>query len=57
MPIVRALRNENLKDNHWNAIFEIIKTRIDVKDENFKLRNLIDMNIVGYVDEIRDIST
>ena len=57
MPIVRALRNENLGTSHWNSIYEIIKMNIDVNDPNFKLRNLIEMNIVGYVDEIKDIST
>lgn len=56
MPIVNALRNENLQKSHWADIFAIIDRKIDVDDENFKLKDLIAMNIVEFVDDIKNIS-
>ena len=51
MPIVLALRNNNLKDYHWVEIKRIIGQNFEITDE-FTLKNLIDMNVVEHMDEI-----
>jgi dynein heavy chain len=49
MPIVTALRNNYLEENHWDEIKTLInQTELNVKDENFTLKALIDMNVNQY---------
>jgi signal recognition particle receptor subunit beta len=61
MPIVIALNNkdlgEELTSDHWQQIFKKIGNEINVRAEDFKLRNLIEMNIVEFMEDIRYIST
>ncbi len=45
MPVVIALRNKNLKSYHWDAIKKIIGREFEI-NEDFTLKNLIDMNVV-----------
>ncbi|KAL4487471.1 hypothetical protein ABPG72_006991 [Tetrahymena utriculariae] len=54
MPIVLALRNENLKDYHWRDIKKIIG-EFEINDE-FTLKKLIDMKVVDFMEEIQEIS-
>ena len=56
MPIVSALRNKDLKADHWRQINEFIEGEINIDDENFKLQDLIDLKIVQFQDEIVAIS-
>ncbi len=44
MPVVTALRNEFLKENHWKEITELIGKPIQINDEDFTLESLIKMN-------------
>lgn len=57
MPIVKALRNDNMTENHMREVYDKIGREINVKDEKFTLKNLIELNMMEFVDEIRDIST
>lgn len=50
MPIVLALRNENLKDYHWRDIKKIIG-EFEINDE-FTLKKLIEMNVVEHMEDI-----
>ncbi len=54
MPIVVALRNTKLaEDYHWPKIRNIVKDpNFDVNKEDFKLKDLIAMDIVGHLEEI-----
>lgn len=46
MPIVVALRNENLKEPHWKEIKELINADFNITDPEFTLQQLIELNIV-----------
>jgi dynein heavy chain len=46
MPIVVALRNENLKEHHWKEIKDLIQADFDISDPEFTLQSLIDLNAV-----------
>lgn len=48
MPIVVALRNENLKDHHWKQIKDLIQADFDIQDPDFTLQSLIDLNAVQF---------
>jgi hypothetical protein len=45
MPVVTALRNDKLKENHWAEIQSLINKPIEVDDPNFTLKSLIDMDV------------
>lgn len=44
MPVVIALRNENLKPCHWKEIKDLIGEDFDVEEESFTLKSLIKLN-------------
>lgn len=52
MPIVKALRNEDLQEMHWNDIRDMIGQELNIHEEGFTLQSLIDMNVVQYMDQI-----
>ena len=57
MPIVTALRNQYLQEEHWDDINELIEGEISIKDDDtFTLKNLIDLDVVQYMEEIQAIS-
>jgi hypothetical protein len=45
MPIVEALGNKNLKEEHWTEIKDIIKTNYELEKKEFKLAKLIEFNV------------
>ena len=53
MPIVIALRNPALEDNHWDDINELVEGELRVREEEaFTLKDLIDLDVVQYMEEI-----
>lgn len=44
MPVVTAMRNDNLKPEHWKEIKDLIGQDFDIEDENFTLESLIKLN-------------
>ena len=44
MPVVIALRNDNLKYEHWQEIKGLIGVDFDIEAENFTLESLIRLN-------------
>ena len=57
MPIVTALRNDKLQENHWALIKNMIKKEFDITQEDFLLKSLIDLDIIQFQEEITSIST
>ena len=59
MPVVTALRSNFLKDDHWNQIKAIlnVKEEFNVYDDDFTLKNLMDLNVVKYQEELVAIAT
>lgn len=56
MPIVTALGNKNLKEDHWITIKDISKVDLELESKNFCLGELIERNVAAYQEEIQDIS-
>jgi dynein heavy chain len=52
MPVVLALRNDNLKDSHWAEIKELIGQEFNVKEEGFTLQSLLSLGAQKYQEEI-----
>lgn len=49
MPIVSALRNQFLKDDHWKEIREIInKPSFNVEEEGYTLEKLLEENVTPF---------
>ena len=57
MPIVVALRNENLKEHHWKEIKDMIQADFEISDPEFTLQALIDLDAVRFQEDITAIST
>lgn len=57
MPIVVALRNDNLKEHHWKEIKDLINAEFNIADPEFTLQSLIDLNAVQFQEDITAIST
>lgn len=56
LPVVQALRNQNLKSRHWDKIQEAIGAEI-VRDDNFTLGYLLDLKVMDFKDAIVQVST
>jgi dynein heavy chain len=56
MPVVVDLRSKFLKDRHWKLICEVLDTQIDIEDETFTLKNLLDMKVNDKREQIADIA-
>jgi dynein heavy chain len=58
LPTVTELGNPNLKQRHWEKIYETIGQKINREDtENYTLGYLLDLNIMDYREAIEQIST
>ena len=56
MPIVKALGNTKLQPKHEEEIKELVKKDFNVKDEEFTLKSLLDLDIGSFQEEIVGIS-
>ena len=45
MPIVKALRNEKLTTVHMDQIKDLIKKDLELDQEDFTLKKLIDLDV------------
>lgn len=52
MPVVIAMRNDNLKPEHWKEIKDLIGSDFDIDDEDFTLESLIKLNAQQFQEEI-----
>ena len=57
VPIIRALRNEILKKEHWKTIRELLNEDFNVFSPNFTLQSLMKFKAISYKKEIEEIST
>jgi dynein heavy chain len=57
MPIVKALRNEYLNEQHWAQIKGLIKKDFDINQPDFTLDSLIALDVNQFQEEITSIST
>lgn len=56
LPIVQNLRNEDMKDRHWEKVQEVMSQEL-VRDESFTLGLLMSYNVNDFKDDISRIST
>lgn len=57
MPIVIALGNDKLNEDHWEQIKNELGVDIDMQDESFTLGDLMELNAVSHQEELQLIST
>ena len=56
VPIVASLRNESMKERHWEKVDACIGEAL-IRDEKFTLGLLIEVNVMKFEDAITQIST
>lgn len=56
MPIVEALGNLHLDEDHWKEIKEILNTSEPLENRDFTLGQLIQINVQKYQEEIVNVS-
>ena len=56
VPVVLALRNENLQKHHWKAIKDLLRSEFETASPFFTLKSLLDMGAVEHQEEIQQIS-
>jgi hypothetical protein len=56
IPVLTCLRDSSLEDSHWEEIFSILDTTIDLEDENFTLNSLLMLNVMEFKESLEEIS-
>ena len=56
IPVVKAMRDPNLCDRHWDMINSLLKVKIDPNDLNLTLQQLIDIKIHKKKEDIVEIA-
>ncbi|QDZ24237.1 heavy chain of dynein [Chloropicon primus] len=56
LPIVQNLRNEDMKERHWEKVQEVMNQEL-VRDESFTLGLLMSFSVENFKDDISRIST
>lgn len=57
MPVVTALRSQFLKESHWEEIKKVLKTDVNLKEANYSLQDLLNLNVSEHQEDIINIST
>ena len=55
MPLIKALRNPDLRERHWISIRELIAT--NPQDEDVSLRKMINAGVETKLVQLQEIST
>ncbi|XP_055711493.1 dynein axonemal heavy chain 8-like [Phlebotomus papatasi] len=54
-PLIDLLRNEAMKDHHWNNLSKCLKIPLDINSDQFTLGTILEASILEVRDEIEDI--
>eukprot|EP00760_Papus_ankaliazontas_P006643 PhM_4_TR1311/c1_g1_i1/m.52782/K10408/DNAH; dynein heavy chain, axonemal len=54
--LVKMLKNDAVKQRHWEAIMAITKTSWRLDADTFKLQNILRANLLAYKDDVEDIA-
>ncbi len=56
LPIIQELSKESIMPRHWDEVMQVTGSQLEIGDPNFKLQNLLDIDIVDYKDELLEIT-
>jgi len=56
LPLVQALAKQSIRPRHWNEVIEITKEEIPYESDQFKLSGLLKANLLGFKEDIEDIT-
>ncbi|KAK3864739.1 hypothetical protein Pcinc_029599 [Petrolisthes cinctipes] len=54
-PLLELMSNKAMKPRHWQRIAEVINRPLEVDNENFCLRNIMDTPLLQFKEDIEDI--
>ncbi|XP_053575482.1 dynein axonemal heavy chain 2 [Bombina bombina] len=57
MPLISNLRNDALRERHWNQVRQEIQKTFDQTAEDFTLEKIVELGLDQYVEKICEIST
>jgi dynein heavy chain len=52
LPLLQMLKNDYVIDRHWDKVSELCGTVLDWKNPDFRVKNLLDANLVRFREEI-----
>jgi dynein heavy chain len=52
IPLIQDLKNDALRDRHWNKLMEVTGKEFDMKPDTFTLGNLFEMGLSAFTEEI-----
>ena len=55
MQLVLSLQDKCLRERHWRVIMEQLKESFDISSEEFSLRKVIELDIEGISEAVRDV--
>ena len=56
MPVVTYLRDEALKERHWEEIYETVGIKLDLQNDEFTLKSLMELNVKKDKDKLGEIA-
>ena len=57
LPFIQALTDKSMRDRHWKALQEIVGVKLNLREDEFKLADLLDANILPHADDIEDLTS
>ena len=57
LPFIQALTDQSMRDRHWKALQEIVGVKLNLREDEFKLADLLDANILPHADDIEDLTS
>ena len=56
LPVIWSLHHPSMRERHWNAICKLTNVDIKYNDESFCLKDVYELNLGKYNDEIEEIA-
>jgi dynein heavy chain len=55
LPLIHALRQEGMRDRHWNTISNMLNLPVHPSPK-FTLTSAIEMGLLSHIDKIQEVS-
>jgi dynein heavy chain len=56
LPLVEQLAKPSIRSRHWDQVIELTKEEIPYQSESFSLSQLLKANLLGFKEDIEDIT-
>ena len=56
LPLIISIHHMSMRERHWRAICKLVNVDIDYNDQDFCLKDVRELNLQNYSDEIEEIT-